>query len=243
MPTSRNHQPNQDGLTVPRLLAELQTPKAIILWSVPILLTIWVYYGKQAHFKLLENTQEHDLYSTLYEYTAAFLLMFFIPALIAKVKFGKPLRDLGVQMGNVPEGIRLTAVVLPILVGAAWLGSADAAMQAEYPLAKSTMQHLDRFAIVEVFYLLYYCSWEFLFRGFMLFGLQEPLGTVPAILIQTIPSARALRPSWPELPLDTSPYEPARSCIPPCFTPSWALPRTCLSPCGSPKLHGAKIQV
>ena len=189
MPTSRNHQPNQDGLTVPRLLAELQTPKAIILWSVPILLTIWVYYGKQAHFKLLANTQEHDLYSTLYEYTAAFLLMFFIPALIAKVKFGKRLRDLGIQPGNVSEGIRLTIIALPLLVGAAWLGSADAAMQAEYPLAKSTMQHLGRFAIVEVFYLLYYCSWEFLFRGFMLFGLQEPLGTVPAILIQTIPSA------------------------------------------------------
>jgi membrane protease YdiL (CAAX protease family) len=40
-----------------------------------------------------------------------------------------------------------------------------------------------------VFYLVYYLGWEFLFRGFMLFGLEGRCGAVLAILVQMIPSA------------------------------------------------------
>jgi membrane protease YdiL (CAAX protease family) len=51
------------------------------------------------------------------------------------------------------------------------------------------MRHPLLFLVVEVFYLIYYCGWEFLFRGFMLLGLEQRAGAVMAILIQTIPSA------------------------------------------------------
>jgi len=81
------------------------------------------------------------------------------------------------------------AIALPFLLWAAYVGSSSSALQAEYPLAKSTMRHLNLFIVLEFFYLIYYFSWEFLFRGFMLFGLEQRFGALTAILIQTIPSA------------------------------------------------------
>ena len=79
--------------------------------------------------------------------------------------------------------------MLPVFVWAAYVGSSGSGIQSEYPLAKSSMGHIHLFVIVEVFYLIYYMSWEFLFRGFMLFGLEKRFGAFTAILIQMIPSA------------------------------------------------------
>jgi membrane protease YdiL (CAAX protease family) len=170
----------------------------LILLLAPTLLILWVYYGKSAHFVHffggsggLRGRGGQDVYAVIYEYLAAFLVLFCIPALLVKAGFKRPLREFGLQHGDAREGLRLTAAALPVLLVAVYLGSADPAMQAEYPQAKSTIGHLAPFLIVEGFYLLYYLGWEFFFRGFMLFGLEQHYGALAAVLIQTIPSAIA----------------------------------------------------
>jgi len=180
-----------------KALSGLETLEApLILLLAPILLILWVYYGKSAHFVHffggsggLRGRGGQDVYAVIYEYLAAFLVLFCIPALLVKAGFKKSLREFGLQHGDAREGLRLTAVALPVLLAAVYLGSADPAVQAEYPQAKSTMGHLAPFLIVEGFYLIYYLGWEFFFRGFMLFGLEQHYGALTAILIQTIPSA------------------------------------------------------
>jgi membrane protease YdiL (CAAX protease family) len=176
------------GLTLRRQERE----PCVILLLVPILLMIWVYYGKQAGFDriapLVSKSANGDVYRTAYEYLAAFGLMFAIPALIAKGVFGRRLRDLGVCLGDTTHGFRFVVLALPAFVLVAYLASRDAAVQAEYPLAKGAMLHLPWFLALEAFYLVYYVGWEFLFRGFLLFGLEEEYGAVLAILVQTIPS-------------------------------------------------------
>jgi membrane protease YdiL (CAAX protease family) len=156
------------------------------------LLTIWVYYGKQANLEQfldgLRGCWNEDVTSTVYEYLAAFALMFGIPFLIVRLVFKKRLRDFGFQLGDAKTGMRFVAVGVPVLLVAAYLGASNPPIQAEYPLAKSAMEVLPLFLIVEVFYLIYYLGWEFFFRGFMLFGLEERYGALLAILVQTIPS-------------------------------------------------------
>jgi membrane protease YdiL (CAAX protease family) len=174
--------------------ARLEAPEAaLILLVAPIILTLWVYYGKQANFAQffdgLQGPWEQDVAATVYEYLAAFILMFGIPALMVKGIFKKPLRDFGLQRGDVRAGLRWLMIGTPVALLAALVGSMDPAMRAEYPLAKSTVHHVELFLIVEGFYLVYYLAWEFFFRGFMLFGLEKPYGMVLAILVQTIPSA------------------------------------------------------
>lgn len=166
---------------------------ALILLVVPIVLMLWVYCGKQVHFDRLfghiRGRWGQDFYSAIYEYLMAFLLMFVVPFLVVKLAFRQDLRKFGFQLGDVGYGLRVFVIALPILLLVAYVGSLDPAIQAEYPLAKSAIRHVPLFLFVELFYLVYYLGWEFLFRGFMLFGLEERHGAVLAILVQMIPSA------------------------------------------------------
>jgi membrane protease YdiL (CAAX protease family) len=180
-------------LDLKTLLRERDPESSFILLLIPILLTIWVYFGKQADFTQLFKGFQHrwnlDFYSAIYEYLTAFLLMFWVPYFVVKIIFRQKLCDFGFQTGNIRFGIRFVLISIPILVWAAYVGSANGGMQSEYPLAKSTIGHPILFLAVECFFLLYYLSWEFIFRGFMLFGLEKRFGSLAAILIQTIPSA------------------------------------------------------
>jgi membrane protease YdiL (CAAX protease family) len=173
------------------VFARLKEPHFILL-VVPIILMLWVYYGKQAAFAELfgrvGGCWDDDSASVIYEYSAAFLLMFLIPVLLVKAAFKGSLREFGFRMGDARWGFRFVAIALPVSLLAAYIGSLDPAVREEYPLAKSMIGDVSLFLIVEAFYLIYYLGWEFLFRGFMLFGLEE-YGVLVAILIQTIPSA------------------------------------------------------
>lgn len=178
---------------LPRSMRSIPNAKSItILILVPILLTVWVYFGKHTAypnlFKGLVLPVQQDVAATIYEYATAFILMFCIPAFVAGVAFKTPLRDFGLGTGDWRTGLLLLAVFTPLMLLAAFWGVRDPAMRAEYPLAKSAVEHLPLLLGLEAGYLVYYFSWEFLFRGFMQFGLEKPYGAMAAILIQTIPS-------------------------------------------------------
>ncbi len=185
--------PNSLMLNFKTLFKQRDPESSFILFIVPILLTVWAYYGKQADFDQLfkgfHGRWNQDFYSTVYEYTTAFVLMLWIPFFFVKNVFKKGLREFGFQIGDARYGFRFVVIAIPILLWAAYVGTSSSAIQAEYPLSKSTMGHLPLFVTVEIFYLIYYLSWEFLFRGFILFGLERQFGALTAILIQTIPSA------------------------------------------------------
>ena len=162
-----------------------------IMLIVPVLLTVWVYFGKQdafVRFFPVADNRYRDLYSTLYEFGSAFLLMFGIPALFIRLVFRERLRDYGLRAGNWKTGLKWIVFLLPVMVLTAFLAAAGADMQAEYPLVKSAAAVPHFLLAAEAAYLIYYLGWEFCFRGFMLFGLEERLGALPAVLIQMIPS-------------------------------------------------------
>jgi membrane protease YdiL (CAAX protease family) len=180
-------------VTFKTIFQQRDPESSLILFVVPILLTIWVYFGKQADFDQLfkgfQSRWNQDFYSTVYEYLTAFLLMFWVPYFIIKIGFKNKLKNFGFQLGDARYGFRFIFITLPFLIWIIYVGSSNAGIQTEYPLAKSTLGMLPLFFTVEMFYLLYYIGWEFLFRGFMLFGLEKQYGAFTAILIQTIPSA------------------------------------------------------
>lgn len=173
-------------------LRQLCEPAHLILLLTPILLTLWVYFGR--HVSLTPESLPNplpvawDVFSVLWEYLAAFVLMFVIPALIVRLAWRQPLAAFGFTFSDWRLGLRLVAAIAPVMLLAAWLGSFDPAMQAEYPQARSALASLPLFLLLEGVYLVYYLGWEFLFRGFMLFGLEKSYGALAAILIQTIPS-------------------------------------------------------
>ncbi len=184
---------NGEPISLKELIQVRNSETALILLVIPFILTFWVYYGKQADFDLLfkgfNKYWNQDFYSAIYEYVIAFLLMFWVPYFIIKLTFKKKLRDFGFQLGDARYGFRFIMIMLPYILWMAYVASSTVSMQAEYPIAKSTMQSWPLFVTVEIFLLIYYLGWEFLFRGFMLFGLEKKYGAIAAILIQTIPSS------------------------------------------------------
>jgi membrane protease YdiL (CAAX protease family) len=192
-PGYQNEEDIGKPLTFKTIFKQRDPESAFILFIVPVILTLWVYYGKQANFdqffKGFKDSLNNDIYSTIYEYSTAFLLMFWVPYFFVKMAFKKGVREFGFQMGDKRYGFRFVLIAVPLLIWSAYIGASGAGIQKVYPLAKSAVDHLHLFVIVEIFYLIYYVSWEFFFRGFMLFGLEKRYGSLTAILIQTIPSA------------------------------------------------------
>jgi membrane protease YdiL (CAAX protease family) len=128
----------------------------------------------------------NDFISTIIHYLAVFFLFFVIPSLIIKFKFKENLKCYGFTFENFLKFLKIILIFLPFLIFLIWLSSFQKDFQTEYPLAKSIISQKSKIFVIELFYLLYYIGWEFLFRGFLLFGLEKKFGEKNAIFIQTI---------------------------------------------------------
>ncbi len=130
-------------------------------------------------------------YQAFLLYFAAFFAFFLaVPVLIILIAAPGPLAFLvsvGLTAGRVGKGLIFTAAAVPIALLAAFVGSRDPVMKAQYPFSKEACASLKRFVFYEASYLLlYYLSWEFLFRGVLFFPLVATVGLVPALAVQTI---------------------------------------------------------
>ncbi|MEA3267423.1 MAG: CPBP family intramembrane glutamic endopeptidase [Candidatus Fermentibacteria bacterium] len=166
----------------------------ILLISAPVLLTVYRYFAEAQNFLIyfpgLNDIAHGDVYAYLLEYLSVFVLMLLLPLLTA-VAFGrsKVLYTLFSFNGFRKSFLWVLLAIAVIVVPSAYHASTLPSVQAEYPLPGTLM--LNQQMLITYFtglFFLYYLPWEFFFRGFLLFGLKEKFGTVPAILIQTISS-------------------------------------------------------
>jgi membrane protease YdiL (CAAX protease family) len=112
------------------------------------------------------------------------IFYFIIPMLVILLIFRESPSNFGFQWGNWRVGLAWTAVVAVVMVIILWFVARTPAMQSYYNTRapKETLR-LIYLTAVDLF------GWEFIWRGFMLFGLARILGPGPAILIQAIPFA------------------------------------------------------
>jgi CAAX protease family protein len=116
---------------------------------------------------------------------AAVLYYLLIPLFIVGVIFGEPASNYGFRLGDWRRGLKATALVIllavPILYGAA---HTDAMTRYYAGAARQDPAVIIARAAIELF------GWEFLFRGFLLFGLLRALGPI-AVVIQAVSFALA----------------------------------------------------
>lgn len=109
---------------------------------------------------------------------------FIIPMLIIFLLFRDSPAEYGFQMGDWRVGLAWTAVAILGMAVILWFIARTPAMQAYYDArAPKELLRLIYFTGVDLF------GWEFVWRGFLLFGIAQILGPGPAILIQAIPFA------------------------------------------------------
>jgi CAAX protease family protein len=109
-------------------------------------------------------------------------LYFLIPMLIILVVFRDNPKNYGFTLGDWKVGIVITLVAIILLAPVLWLvGHGNVAMQNYY---KSMMPGLPWSTLLDLF------GWEFIFRGWLLFGYARKFGA-EAIWLQAIPFALA----------------------------------------------------
>jgi hypothetical protein len=160
-----------------------------IIGSAFILIMLWGYHGQLDLLKFLlsgwvgpgSDPQQREAIlrgipwdQELISFWVGAILLVVIPCLIIRFGFKQPLSDYG--LGLPPRGRRKLAVIifftLTILsLPAFWFGARDPSMQAVYPLYRGAFLGGWQFVLYELSYLPFFIAIEFIFRGYLLFGL------------------------------------------------------------------------
>ncbi len=113
-----------------------------------------------------------------------FALYFILPVIVILLLFREPLSAYGFTLGKWKTGVMWTVGTAVIMALILYIVARTPAMQTYYQArAPKELNRLIYLTGVELF------AWEFMWRGFMLFGLARIIGPGPAILFQAVPFA------------------------------------------------------
>ena len=112
------------------------------------------------------------------------LLYFVIPAALVVLVLRDSLRDYGFRLGDWRAGLRWTAGVLLVMAPILFFAAQTPEIQAYYARTERSVLDVVLVSGIDL------VGWEFLFRGFLFFGLYRAIGP-SAVLIQAIPFAMA----------------------------------------------------
>jgi hypothetical protein len=112
------------------------------------------------------------------------VLYLIIPLLIIVLIFRDKPSEYGFSFGNWREGLLWTAGAVVILTPLLYFSARTPAMIQYYARSERTIAHVISVSALDLF------GWEFVFRGFILFGLVRVAGP-NAVLLQAVPFALA----------------------------------------------------
>ncbi len=163
----------------------------VIFLSVAIIQTISWYFTsrlffEQNLFNYFSNDQNVDLFEFIYWFTGDFFSLFVLPVLVIIFVLKENPKNYGLQLGDYRAGLKISFYFIMLMTIIVWFATSLPSFEKTYPLLRSTRESWQIFFIFETGLLLYLFAWEFIWRGFMLFGLEEKFGFY-AVLIQMIP--------------------------------------------------------
>jgi len=176
------------------LLISIKTldQKAVIVFlSIAVLQTISWYYTSRRFFRVnffdsLQFDPNVYLFEYLYWFIGDFFTLFILPFFIIKVLLREKIKDYGIKFGDYKAGLIITLIFLAIMIPLVWIASSTSEFSRTYPHLSSVKNSWIVFMIYELGMFIYMISWEFIWRGFMLFGLEKKFGYY-SVLIQMIP--------------------------------------------------------
>ena len=113
---------------------------------------------------------------------------FVLPVLALVFIFRRKPKEIGLGLGDWKLASGLALLYLPLVAIGTWVLSNSAAFQAQYPHYQPAAYNWEFFLIYEALFLFYWIGWEYLWRGFVLFGTAQTFGLY-AIFVQTVPFA------------------------------------------------------
>ncbi|MFQ5568508.1 MAG: lysostaphin resistance A-like protein [Rhodothermales bacterium] len=113
---------------------------------------------------------------------------FVLPVLALVLLFRRRPKEIGLGLGDWKLASVLALLYLPVVALGTWVLSDSSAFQQQYPHFQPAALNWHFFLIYEALFLFYWIGWEYLWRGFVLFGTAHTFGLY-AIFVQTVPFA------------------------------------------------------
>ena len=167
-----------------------QTLTVLLLASI---LGMWKYtFGGTTYFAEeiapVYGLDPQSLWPYLYQFGTQGLTGFVLPVLLLLLVFRRKPAEIGLGLGDWKLATGMLVLYLPIVTVGCWLLSAQPSFQQKYVLYDAAEADWTLFLAYEVLFLFYWLGWEYLWRGFVLFGTKHTFGAW-AILIQMMPFA------------------------------------------------------
>jgi CAAX protease family protein len=162
-----------------------------VFLAVAVLQTISWYITSRRFFRdtiFPSYRFEPDIYlfEYLFWFIGDFITFFVLPYLIIRFLLKEKIADFGLKLGDWRVGLKISVLFFLIMLPLIWIVSTSPSFTAKYPHLLSLREVWGKFFIYEVGMLIYMFAWEFIWRGFMLFGLEKKFGYY-SVLIQMIP--------------------------------------------------------
>lgn len=143
---------------------------------------------REMFFGLLGHDPNYQLYEHCFWLLGDFVLQFPLLLLLVRYVLKEPAMKYGLGTGRWRLGLNVSVILWLIMLPVLWIVSADPGFQALHPAPNTAKTDWMLFAIFEVCSIVYLTGWEFIWRGYVLFGLEEHFGYF-AVIIQMIPFA------------------------------------------------------
>jgi len=163
----------------------------IILLSIPLITTISWYYTSRTFFKIyiypyiVEKWINLELAEILYWLVSDSVTCFLIPVLMLII-IGEKISCYGLNFSKAGKGFRYIITAFICIVPLLWIISAQDSFINYYPSISEGRENFSVFLVYQLGLIIYLFAWEFLWRGYLLFGLEKKFGFY-SIFIQLIP--------------------------------------------------------
>lgn len=155
---------------------ELDARAAVVLVASTLLLMLDAY-----HQFIPSSTYAEFLFAKAVERTLYYLIA---PLLIILIFFRQSPGEYGFRLGDWRAGLKWTSIFIAIGLPILYLSAQTPAMSGYYAQGSRTVSDVLGTSALDLF------GWEFLFRGFILFGLYRVIGP-SAVIVQAVPFAMA----------------------------------------------------
>lgn len=171
---------------------KVDTQTAVVLLFAAFSVILQMNYGDRGFFRREIAPFLTDNHSGLHGWVWWFgiqgILGFVLPVAILRFGFRNSWKEMGLGLGDWKLAVRIALIYLPLVILGTWFLSDSSAFQAKYPHYTPAARDWGVFFVYESFFLLYWVGWEYLWRGFVLFGTARVFG-IMAIFVQTVPFA------------------------------------------------------
>lgn len=162
----------------------------LILLSTAVLLCFQHYFGTLRHSRAFLQPylgdQAAQLWSGILWCLLVTLLYALLPMLFIKWVFRERLRDYGLNLQGLQQHWKPYAVMFALFFPVVFFAAQTASFQQMYPFIKPVAASVGAFVLWQLAYGTQFFAVEFLFRGYLLFGLEKKLGAY-ALPLATIP--------------------------------------------------------